>query len=195
MHPYIGFPFSLVPSSTLPFSTLLWDHFPKPTCLCALVSGSAFWVTQAKTTIQFSLPWTWKCSVVSGKPPIYRSDFAGLKKDTSKPFNCLVKVPRQSEGKQNGTQVKTGSWALSSYCPMGTGKPSLNSSQGQLSLEVEGECQAGNGSWLEAHWWAGQVGGMESSHLPCHWSQSLVKSLSVAFMNHGEGLHVLKAKQ
>lgn len=45
-------------------------------------------------------------------------------------------VPRQNEDEQSGTQVKAGSQALTSYCPMGTGKPSLNSSQGQLLLDV-----------------------------------------------------------
>ena len=164
--------------------------------MCTLVSGSAFWVTQAKTTIQFSFPWTWKCSVVSGNPPYIGQTSLASRRTPQNPLTAwFPEVLRQSEDKQSGTQVKTGSRALSSYCPMGAGKPSLNSSQGQLSLEVEGECQAGDGSWLEAHWWDGQVGGMESSHLPCRWSQPLVKSLSIAFMNHGEGLHVLKAKQ
>ena len=191
------FPFSLIPSSPPPFSTLLWDHFPsnRLACVClsqALLSGWPRLRQQSNSHFLES-----ESVLLFQENPLYIGQISLATRST--PQNPLTpwfpEVPRQSEDEQSGTQVKAGSRVLTSYCPVGTGKPSLNRSQRQLSLDVEDECQAGDGSWLEVHWWAGPVGGMEISHLLCRWSQSLVKSLSLAFTNQGEDLHVLKPKQ
>ena len=197
MHLNIGFPFSLIPSSSPSFSTLPWDHFPSNWLACvhlsqALLSGWPRLRQQSNSHFLES-----ESVLLFQENPLYiaQTSLATRRMPQNPLTPWFPEVLRRSEDEQSGTQVKAGSRTLTSYCPVGTGKPSLNSSQGQLSLDVEDEYQAGDGSWLEANWWAGQVGGMEISHLLRHQSQSLVKSLSLAFANQGEDLLVLKPKQ